>query len=403
MTKQVTIIGAGPAGLFSAYLLLKNGYEVHLYDHSSGPAKKFLIAGNGGLNLTHSEDLSIFATRYAKDELLFKELLSEFSPTDLRQWCHSIGIETFVGSSGRVFPTKLKAGEIVINWLKQLKSYEKFKIFLNHDLINISADKKLVFLENDIEKTVKATTIILALGGASWKKTGSDGKWKSYIEALDVKTNPFLPMNCGFERKWSEYFIKHVDRTPVKNIALTIDKSSVRSELMLTPFGIEGSAVYALSSIIRDKILEKGKALVSIDLKPDLSLEEIKKKLSGAKKKDSLANILRKTLGLNKEILILIKELHPNASVEEYPSLIKKLEIKLEGIRPIDEAISTSGGVCFSGLTNSFESTNISGLYFAGEMLDFEAPTGGYLLQACFCTANRVIAGILSNDKSSLS
>ncbi|RLA61286.1 MAG: aminoacetone oxidase family FAD-binding enzyme [Epsilonproteobacteria bacterium] len=391
---KVTIVGAGPAGLFCAYQLLKKGYAVDLYDQSSGVGKKFLIAGDGGLNLTHSEDIEIFSTRYGKDEAFFKKLLTDFSPQDLRDWCEQLEVKTFVGTSGRVFPSNLKAAEILLNWLKVLKSYSEFNLFLKHKLVGITADKILSFA-GDIK--VQADTVIFALGGASWEKTGSDGKWKEFFETLGIELKPFLPMNCGFERPWSEHFIKKVDRTPLKNILIKVKNRKIRGEVMLTPFGVEGGGIYTVSNVIRDFILEQGKCFIHLDLKPDWTKEVIIQKIKSKKGKESFSNHLRKTLKVDKAMIVLLREL-TDASKFENPEYlaeqIKNLKVELFGIRPISEAISTSGGVSFSGLTDDLEVKAIPGMYVVGEMLDFEAPTGGYLLQGCFSTAWRVVEAI---------
>lgn len=387
---KVMIIGGGPTGLFAAYKLLQKGVAVDLYDHSSGLGKKFLVAGNGGLNLTHSEDLASFSKRYGKDEELFNKLIHEFSPEDVRSFCTELEVETFIGSSGRVFPKKLKAAEILLNWTKKLKEHENFQLFLNHSLISFNKNKDFTFKVDEEEKLVKADKVIIALGGGSWKKTGSDGAWVDSFENNGIKVNPLIPMNCGFEREWSEYFKEKVDRTPLKNISIRHKDSTVRGELMLTPFGLEGGAIYALSNHIRNEIMNKGKANIFLDLKPDLTAEQVEAKLTDKKSKTSLSNHLRKSLNIEKEVFILLKELAAEAPEKS----IKSLKIELSGVRPIDEAISTSGGVCFSELTDHFELKSIPGVFIGGEMLDFEAPTGGYLLQGCFSSAFRIISGI---------
>lgn len=392
--KKVVIIGGGPAGLFSAYLLLNKGFKVELYDHSSGFGKKFLVAGNGGLNLTHSEELGPFSKKYKNHEGLFLELINEFSPEDLRGFCSELGVETFIGSSGRVFPKKLKAAEILLAWVKKLRDHQNYSEFLNHSFTKLDSDKSIEVKNGEKPIIVEGDYFIFSMGGASWSKTGSDGCWAQEFKEKGILLAPFLPMNSGFEKGWSPFFKEKIDYTALKNILLSFDSVKVRGEAMLTPFGIEGGGVYALSREIRDRILEEGSAKLVIDLKPDLSTTDIKKKLEGQPKKSSQSNLLRKALGFPAEINILLKEIYPNATLEEIPQRIKKLEIELNGIRPIDEAISTSGGVLIEEVTEYFELKKRPRHYIIGEMLDFDAPTGGYLLQGCFSTAFRAVKGI---------
>ncbi|MDA8792161.1 TIGR03862 family flavoprotein [Bacteriovoracaceae bacterium] len=392
--QKIIIVGGGPAGLFAAYLLLKKNYQVDLYDHSGGLGKKFLIAGNGGLNLTHSEDLITFAEKYTDNKKLFLELLSEFTPNDLREFCKELGIETFVGTSGRVFPKDLKASKLLLSWIKILKNNPNFRLYLKHSLIDITAEKVLTFKTNREEVEIQGDKVILAIGGASWAKTGSNGKWIKLLSKIGIELEELKPMNCGFEASWTDYLIKKLHRSHLKNIELIIGSNRVRGEVMITPYGIEGGAVYALSKFIRKEIEINGFATISIDLKPNNTLIEVQEKIKKKKVKDSISNHLRKSLKLNKTSLTLLNE----CSQEITAKMIKELPIRLERARPINEAISTSGGVKFSGLSSFFESKSITGLYFAGEMLDFDAPTGGYLLQGCFSTANRVVRGILEGN-----
>ncbi len=400
MSKKIAIIGAGPAGLFSAYLLLKAGFEVALYDQSSGVAKKFLIAGNGGLNLTHSEDLDRFAKRYGKDEVLFRRLLHAFSPEDLRSWCQEIGIETFVGSSGRVFPKEMKAGKVVVNWLNSLKEYDQFSLHLKHRLKELKSGRHLILegTEGDVE--VKADFIILALGGASWKKTGSDGEWKALLDGQDIEVKEFKAMNCGFEREWSSFFIQSVDRAPFKHVEISLHSHKAKGDLMITPYGVEGGVIYALSHLIRDEIEKHSKTTIYIDLFPNLSREEILEKIENKPKKTSLSNYLRKALRLNKSGFILLKELLEPETFQNMDLLskaLKEIPLPLTGVRPLDEAISTSGGVGFNEVDDQFQVKKLPGLYAIGEMLDYEAPTGGYLLQGCFSSAYVACQSIINS------
>lgn len=397
--KKVIIVGAGPAGLFCAYLLLKKGFLVDLYDQSSGPGKKFLIAGNGGLNLTHSEGVEEFCLKYGRKTKIFKDILNDFSSKDLVTWFEKeLGVETFIGSSCRVFPKKMKAGEALIKWLEILKKNEKFNLYLNYKFIKINMQKELIFEHSKSEVLVKANYLIFSLGGASWKKTGSDGLWKGPLEEIGVKVNKFLPMNCGFERKWSTFFKENIKRSYVKYVEVSFKEKSVKGDLMLTPYGMEGGPIYALSNLIRDNLGSK-ESCIYIDLKPGLSLNNIYEKLEKKKTKVSLSNHLRKALGLEKNTFILLKELLSPDDFKDMKRLsycIKNLRVSFDRARPIDEAISTSGGVCFSNLSSSFEFKKIQNIYFCGEMLDYEAPTGGYLLQSCFSTAWRVVSSITS-------
>ena len=400
----VAIVGGGPAGLFCAYELLNSGIqgiEVHLYEQTGGVGKKFLVAGNSGLNLTHSEELDKFAKRYFKDEERFTSLLEDFSASDLVSWANSLDTETFVGTSGRVFPKKMKAADILHQWMNTLKSHENFHLHLKHSLTNITADGDLIFKHDHSNKAQRADYYILAMGGGSWTKTGSDGLWMDYIEALGVTTAPLRAMNCGFEIDWSKHFQEKVDRGFVKNIVVFNETQSARGEIMLTPYGVEGGAVYAISNGLRDELEKAQSAYLHIDFKPDLRLEEVIEKLS-KRSKDSLTNRLRKQLGLDKIATSLLYEVLDRAkaqeNVEYLAMTIKDCPIEVKRTRPIEEAISTSGGVCFETLNDDLSAIKNNQYYFVGEMLDFEAPTGGYLLQGCFSTAYRAVKSIKKKE-----
>tara|TARA_Y100000780_G_scaffold231096_1_gene255135 strand:- start:111774 stop:113012 length:1239 start_codon:yes stop_codon:yes gene_type:complete len=405
--KKVIIFGAGPSGLFCAYHLLKTGHQVELYDHQGGVGKKFLVAGHGGLNLTHSEDLDQFALKYGKDSQHFSSYLSEFSPENLRQWCHNLGVETFIGTSGRVFPKKLKSSEILFLWLKTLKEFPNFRLNLKHKLIDIDFQEKIAVVqskdkedkEDKKELKISADYFIYGLGGASWKKTGSTGEWTQIFIRNQIKCNAFQPMNCGFERKWSEYFKEKVDRYPLKNVKVTLAHHSILGEVMLTPYGIEGTTIYALSKQIREEINQFQKATIYLDLCPHWSEEKVLEKLSKKKVKTSLSQHLKKSLHISKECNILLKELTTDDEYKTSSSLakrIKNLPIELNRPRPMEEAISTSGGIDWQELTPNLELKKYPNHFVMGEMIDFDAPTGGYLLQAAFSMAYRVAQNINS-------
>lgn len=398
---KVTIIGAGPAGLYSAYLLTKNGIKVDIYDAMSGPCKKFLIAGSSGLNLTHSETIDKFIQRYGKDANFFAPLLESFNAENLRQWCQQLEVETFVGSSGRVFPTTMTAAQMLKSWREEIENTNLATFHFNHQFIGFQDknSKKLLFKSETEERVIDSENSLFALGGASWKKTGSDGSWLNSFKELELSTRDFLPMNCGFTRSWSTKFQTDVDNSPLKNIVISFKDRSIRTECMLTPYGIEGTGIYALSNEIRDEIISKQRAQIQIDLRPDLSLEEIQKRLAKARGKNSISNFLRKSLKINKTEINLLRDILSKEEFEDLKTLgikLKALPIEFNGIRPMDEAISTSGGISMDEINQQLQLKKYPHLWVCGEMLDWEAPTGGYLLQACFSMAHRASLSIIA-------
>jgi uncharacterized flavoprotein (TIGR03862 family) len=391
MDKKISIIGGGLSGLVCSHFLLKKGLDVDLYECQNGLAKKFLVAGKGGLNLTHSEPTYKFSRKYFEHEEFFHELISEFSSADLRQWLLELGVETFVGSSGRVFPSGCTAGEILAKISSSLNNYSGFTLFKSHRLVGLNIEKELSFETDNGLKKLRADNIVLCLGGASWSITGSDGKWSKIINSLGVKTNPFRPMNCGFEVAWNDP--SSIDGKFLKNICVKYPPHEKKGELLLTSYGLEGGAIYALSYFLEKELRNGVEVGITIDLKPDLSLETTILRLNSAKAKESTNTTLRKKLGLSVAALEILK----NATTkEEYfdkitlANRIKSLPISLIGTRPLDEAISTSGGVDFDEVDQNLMLKNIPGVYVVGEMLDWQAPTGGYLFQGCISMSHRV-------------
>jgi uncharacterized flavoprotein (TIGR03862 family) len=394
--KHIHIIGAGPSGLFCSDLLLKAGYKVSLYDQMSGVGKKFLVAGNGGLNLTHSENKDDFSSRYGENQELFRELLNEFSNDDLRRWCKDLGVETFIGTSGRVFPENMKAAQLLSNWLKRLKENPNFDLHLKTKWIGFEKEDKILFKAEN-EFSVNCEVTIFSLGGASWKKTGSDGLWSEEFIKNEVSLRSFSAMNCGFETRWNDFFKKSFDVFPIKNIEISINDKSSKGEVMITQYGIEGGAVYAISREVQASLGTSEKTVLFLDLFPDLSVEDIKEKINRPKGKNSFSNHLRKVLKINSNTNTLIREClnkENYTDLEKLSKHLKKLPIFITNPRPIDEAISTSGGVLMSEVNDDFKLINMKNTYVSGEMLDWDAPTGGYLLQGCFSIANRIVSSI---------
>jgi len=383
---DVAIIGAGPAGLMAAEVAAGAGLSVAVFDHTPTPARKLLLAGRGGLNLTHSEPLDRFLPRYGAREEFFRDLLSGFSPDDLRGWAAGLGIETFVGSSGRVFPVQMKASTLVRAWLRRLDGLG-VTLHSRHRWTGWDAEGRLT-LRDATGATVTATprATLLALGGASWPRTGSDGSWTAILAERGVAIVPLRPSNMGFEVPWSDHLRERFAGQPVKSVGLSAAGRRLKGEFVITQTGIEGGAVYALSAPLRDAIAADGWAPLTLDLLPDLAEAEILKRLRrrGA---ESLATVLKKSLSLSGPRAALLREFALAAELADPVALarrIKALPMVLTGTRPIERAISSAGGVALSELDEGLMLKRLPGTFLAGEMLDWEAPTGGYLLQGCF-------------------
>ena len=413
--KNAVIVGGGTAGLICSVILVKNNIKTDLYDRNDTPGKKFLLAGMSGLNLTNIEDPDIFAARYYPGKELFRKLIGRFPPKEFLSFLKDLGIETFTGSSGKVFPSSMSAEMPLEKILDFLEKSPLFSYHGNHYLSDIDKDHNLVFKtvsekderKKDRDREVKipaAGAVLFALGGASRKNTGSDGSWAGIFRSRGIETVPFEPSNCGFEVSWSDTFKKYIESSvPVKNVSLSCGGLSSRNEILLTSSGIEGSGIYFLSREIREKLKSSekgnGSCIVKIDILPDLSEEKIRKKLEKPAGKNSLSNYLRKALSINKVKFLLIRELVPEnefSLIKEKPELLKNLSIAISGIRPIEEAVSSAGGVSLNEIDDNMMLKKIPGFFIAGEMAAWDAPTGGYLMQGCFSTASAAAEEILN-------
>jgi hypothetical protein len=385
MKKTAAIIGAGPAGLSAAEVLAEAGIDVTLYERMASPARKFLMAGRGGLNLTHSEDFSRVLTRYGAAAERLKPFLDAFGPQQVRDWCAGLGQETFVGSSGRVFPGAMKASPLLRAWLRRLDALG-VKIRLRHDFRGFEG-RAALFETPEGPLRVEADAMVLALGGASWPRLGADGSWVTPLTEAGLPSAPLHPANCGLLIGWSKYFAEKFEGQPLKNIALRCGSRVVRGEAMVTRRGLEGGAVYALSGDLRDLVARDGEAAVTIDLRPDVPKETLAHKLAWPRGKQSQSNFIRKAAGLSPLGVALIRESGPLPETPEgLAERIKALPLRVTGVAGLERAISTAGGLIWEALDENLMAKKFPGLFVAGEMLDWEAPTGGYLLTACFAT-----------------
>jgi uncharacterized flavoprotein (TIGR03862 family) len=385
----------------AAEVLARGGATVTVYDRMPSVGRKFLLAGRGGLNLTHSEELERLIGRYGDAEPRLRPAIEAFSPARLRAWCEALGQPTFVGSSGRVFPRAMKASPLLRAWLRRLDS-EGVAFALRHQWRGWDHDGRLLFTTAQGSLTAQADATVLALGGASWPRLGSDGGWVAALAEAGVAVAPLRPANCGFVVRWSDVFRSRFEGEPLKRIELSFGDRAVRGEALITQAGLEGGAIYALSPPLRGAIDAGGEAMLQIDLRPDSSVAELQRRLGAERGKQSLATFLRKAaklpppaIGLLREASISTQQQLSELTPAALAALIKAVPVRLVGVAPIARAISTAGGIGFDEVDQHYMLRRRPGTFVAGEMLDWEAPTGGYLLQAAFATGAAAGRGAL--------
>lgn len=420
--KKVVVVGAGPAGLMAAEVLSGAGVAVQLFDAMPSIGRKFLLAGKGGLNLTHSEPADLFVSRYGQRHQQIEALFKAFDATNVRAWATSLGIDTFVGSSGRVFPVDMKAAPLLRAWLARLRHPKKgcpVEFMMRHrwagwhqpaaqatDPAAGDVNTWLDFETPQGSTSVQADAVVLALGGGSWARLGSTGAWVPWLQARGVAVAPLLPSNCGFDVQngWSDHFASRYAGQPFKSVAITYTNAqghtfARKGEFVVTATGVEGSLIYAASRWLRDDILAHGRATFQLDLRPDLSYERVLAEVQHPRGSRSLSSHLKSRLHIEGIKAATLHELLSKAQMADPVLLaqaIKALPITLCAVRPLDEAISSAGGVLFEAMTTQLMLKSLPGVFCAGEMLDWEAPTGGYLLTAClasgFCAGQAVLA-----------
>ncbi len=401
--RRIAIIGGGPAGLMAAEVLSGRGLQVDVYDAMPSLGRKFLLAGVGGMNLTHAEPRAQFVTRYGARRADIEPLLNRFGPEDLRDWAQGLGIDTFVGTSQRVFPKDMKAAPLLRAWLHRLRA-AGVHLHVRHRWLGWAADDALRFATPAGDVSVHADAVLLALGGGSWARLGSDGAWLPLLQRRGISVAPLQPSNCGFDVAWSEYLRERCAGQAVKPVAACCAEAGAalpyqRGEFVLTVNGVEGSLVYALSAVLRDTIAAQGYATLLLDLLPDKSPAQLSQALARPRGTRSLANHLRREIGVDGVKAALLREVLPPevfADPQALAAAIKALPLRLIAPRPLDEAISSAGGVCFEALDAQLMLRDLPGVFCAGEMLDWEAPTGGYLLTACFASGYAAGQGVLA-------
>jgi uncharacterized flavoprotein (TIGR03862 family) len=401
--RSVAVIGGGPAGLMAAETLIQGGVQVDVYDAMPSVGRKFLLAGKGGMNITHGEAREAFLTRYGARRAHIAPLLDAFGAQSLRGWVHGLGIDTFVGSSGRVFPTDMKAAPLLRAWLHRLRTAGVL-FHMRHRWIGwTETNGRLQFSTPDGERHVHADAVVLALGGGSWPRLGSDGAWVALLEKQGVPIAPLRPANCGFDVGWTEHFRTRFAGHPVKAvIAQFTDGAGCahrrQGEFVVTDSGVEGSLIYALSAPLRDEIAITGSAVLFLDLAPGKDLQRVIDEVAHPRGSRSMSSHLQSRVGIAGVKAGLLREFLPAEAFADpvrVGSAIKALPLRLVAARPIEEAISSAGGVAFEALDEQLMIRSMPGVFCAGEMLDWEAPTGGYLLTACFASGRSAGAGVL--------
>ena len=400
---RVAIIGGGPAGLMAAETLTGVGMAVDLYDAMPSVGRKFLLAGRGGLNLTHSEPSERFLGRYPGRQAQIAHWLAAFDAQALRDWAHGLGVETFIGSSGRVFPKEMKAAPLLRAWLHRLRA-DGVHFHMRHRWLGWDEQSRMLrFATETGVVQAQADATLLALGGASWKRLGSDGAWMPLLQDAGVSAAPLRPANCGFDAQWSAHFRERHAGQAVKSVIASCalrdgDMMRRQGEFVVTDSGVEGSLIYALSAPLRDAIAEDGAALLHLDLAPGKSLERLTSELAHPRGSRSLASHLQSRAGITGVKAGLLREVLGQDGMSDAARLaaaVKSLPVRLVAARPIDEAISTAGGVHFDAMDEGLMLRALPGVFCAGEMLDWEAPTGGYLLTACMASGKSAAHGLL--------
>ncbi len=385
MQVKVAIVGGGPAGLMAAESLTRRSIAVDLFDAMPSLGRKFLMAGKSGLNLTHAEPVDQLLTHYGATHPYLKNAIEHFPPNVVRDWAADLGTETFVGTSGHVFPKSMKAAPLLRAWIRELKA-QGMSVHVRHKWLGWDDDGTLRFEAPDGKKFVKPQATILALGGASWPQLGSDAGWVSHVKDQGIEVVPFEPANCGFDHAWSDHFKERFAGKPIKSVALVAGKRRLNGECVVTKYGLEGSGIYQHARALREELKRKGEAELYLDLMPDVSLDKVIARLSKPRGSKSFSTHLKKTVFLSGVKANLLRECVPDRldNVETLAEAIKSLPINLTGTRPIEEAISSAGGIAFEALDDDFMLRSRPGTFVTGEMLNWEAPTGGYLLNACF-------------------
>ncbi|WP_310447054.1 TIGR03862 family flavoprotein [Thiobacillus sp.] len=405
----VAVIGGGPAGLMTAEVLSRGGAQVEVFDAMPSVGRKFLLAGVGGMNITHAEPYAAFLTRYGARIAELQPLLDAFPPAHLRTWCHALGIETFVGSSNRVFPQDMKAAPLLRAWLHRLRQ-AGVRFHVRHRWQGWTDAGELLFLTPDGEQRIRADAVVLALGGGSWARLGSDGAWLTLLAGRGVAVSPLRPSNCGFDVAggWSEPLLSRFAGQPVKTLAVRFaDQTGTiharKGELLLSRTGVEGSLIYAVSAALRDTLAAQGAVTLELDLLPDKPLARVIAEVAHPRGARSLSSHLQSRAGIKGVKMALLREILTPAQLNEPLQLahaIKSLPLTLDATRPLDEAISSAGGVRFDALDAKLMLHTLPGVFCAGEMLDWEAPTGGYLLTACFASGRAAGEGALNYLKT---
>jgi uncharacterized flavoprotein (TIGR03862 family) len=396
--KSVAIIGAGPAGLMAAEVLSLAGVKVDVYDAMPSAGRKFLMAGKGGMNITHAEAFPLFLSRYGAQQAELELILNAFPPSALRDWVHSLGLDTFVGSSGRVFPTDMKAAPLLRAWLHRLRS-AGVQFHMRHRWLGWNPDGSLNFAVNNATHSIRSDALLLALGGGSWPQLGSTGDWQTLLSERNIPLTPLQAANCGFETTWTQHFASRFSGHPLKPLTITFKNVTVQGELMVTEHGLEGGAIYALSRSLREEINRQGHAQIYLDLLPDRDEQTLVERLTTPRGKLSFSNFLRRCIGLEGVKAALLREVLSSDDLNKpllLATSLKALPITLNATRPLAEAISSAGGVKFTAVNPQLMLKDMPGVFCAGEMLDWEAPTGGYLLTACFATGLGAGRGMLA-------